>query len=111
ASFDNTNLISRLWSACLGTIAFSPDSAALNAPSLVSNRRPPFCFSEPWHLKQCFSSTGRTSPQKSGGAPAVGSVSTAAINTTTNKAQQPATFATNCKNRTGWTAFVPPLVL
>src|SRR2546425_609899 len=45
--FEETSLIRRLSPACPGTMAFPPDSPVLNAPSFVSNRNPPFCFSGP----------------------------------------------------------------
>ena len=42
-------------------IAGSPESPPLSKSAFRSIRSPPFCFSGPWHRKQCSSSNGRTS--------------------------------------------------
>lgn len=68
SSIEETNWMSGLMDACPGTIACSPESALAKAPSRVSKRSPPFCFSGPWHLMQCASNSGRMSREKSGAA-------------------------------------------
>ena len=38
-----------------------PESPPASTFSRTSSRSPPFCFSAPWHFRQCSSNTGRTS--------------------------------------------------